>query len=131
MESRWQVTVIATGSIEVSGNPRMRGNTRDLLFVAGRDLKMNGNPDQVYEGYMLVHEQLEISGEPVLNGAIIAEDSVLLNGGDGLASENLLNGNFNLTCNGDLESLGAESEIQISTVSWYEVLLDDHAAAPY
>lgn len=117
---RWNVSIFAEGSIEISGNPRMQGILSDILFVAGGDLKINGNPDQAYEGYMLAHEQLMLSGNPILNGAIIAEDAV---DNSGFVSENLLNGDSDTTYNGDLASLGGETETSI--VCWYEVRAAD------
>ena len=95
----WQVTIIATGSIEISGRPNMQPDTPDLVFVAGRDIKITGNPNQSYEGVILAHEQVRISGNPSIEGAIIAEYA---EDTGGPASENRISGNATITYNGNL-----------------------------
>ena len=73
------MTIIAEDSIEFSGNPFVTPDTPGLLFVTDGDLKLNGNAlagEQNYQGAMLVHEQLYVSGNPVLVGQIFVEDAV-------------------------------------------------------
>jgi hypothetical protein len=95
----WRVTIIATGSIDISGNPNIQPETPDLLFVAGRDIKISGNPNTSYEGVILAHEQIQISGNPSMEGAIIAEDAENI---DGSVTENKISGNVTITYNGNL-----------------------------
>lgn len=83
----WAATLIAEGDIEISGNPIMKNyagggdavpeGVKNLLLLAGRDLKINGNlaQDQAFQGIMAAHEQISISGNPSLGGYIIAEDA--------------------------------------------------------
>ena len=116
----WYISIIAEGSIEISGELNMKTtNSRNILFVAGRDLKVNGNPSQSIEGLMLVHEQFAISGEPVLHGAIVVENAE--SSGDGMLDENLLNGNMTITynCNYSLDNSGIASVV---IIGWQEVL---------
>ena len=95
----WLVTIIAEGSVEISGSPNIKYNLPDLLIVAGGDLKINGNISQKLEGYFLVHEQVEVSGNPNLEGAIVAEDVEDVHG---FVNENKISGSMNLTYNGDM-----------------------------
>ena len=95
----WRVTIIATGSIQISGNPTMQPETTDLLFVAGGDIKISGNPNQSYEGAMLAHEQVMITGNPSLEGVILAEDAANISS---VVTENRVSGNMTIEYNGDL-----------------------------
>lgn len=78
----WSTTVVAEGSIEVSGNPNYQAHAdpdhppwiRDLLFVAGNDLVISGNPDQSFHGIMASHMEIHISGNVNFEGQIIAEN---------------------------------------------------------
>lgn len=101
----WSATLIAEGSIEISGNPIMKSYTgggaavpegvKNLLLVAGLDLKINGNltQDQVFQGIMAAHEQVAISGNPSLGGYIIAEDA---GNSSNTATENTVSGSMEL-----------------------------------
>ena len=71
----WRVSIIATGNIRIAGNPYMLPETPDLLFVAGRDIKIGAASTQHYEGVILAHEQVEIGGTPTIEGAIIVENA--------------------------------------------------------
>jgi len=110
-EDPWIASLIATGDIEISGNPVVRppnqsdpgglfrDGTENLLFVAGRDLKINGNPQQGFQGIMAAHEQISASGNPTLNGFIIAEDAEAISG---TVTGNSIGGNMNITYNGGM-----------------------------
>ena len=93
-------TIIAEGSIEISGNPYLVGDTPGLMFVTDGDLKLNGNAgvgERNYEGTMLVHEQLMVSGTPALFGQIIVEDAVNIST---LVTQTEVSGNATFTYNG-------------------------------
>ena len=98
----WQVTLIATGFIEISGNPMAVTNPinadeiKNFLFVAGTDLMVIGNPSQSFEGIMAAHEQVGLSGEPFLNGCVIAEGS---KSNEGLVAVSYINGDAVIICN--------------------------------
>ena len=112
------MTIIAEGSIEFSGNPYVTAETPGLLFVTDGDLKINGNAgagETNFEGAMLVHEQLMISGNAKLNAQIVVEDAV---NNDGLVSQNQINGNATITYNGGL-SFGLVTTF--SMTAWREV----------
>jgi hypothetical protein len=91
-ENPWEVTLFAEGvgvggsepdcphtggDIEISGNAKIRYNEKglSLTFIAGRDLKISGNPGTNYEGVFASHEQFDLSGNPTLNGVVIADDT--------------------------------------------------------
>lgn len=95
------LTIIAEGSIEISGNPDLTPDTPGLMFVAGGDLKLSGNPRMVGSGQMLVHEQLQISGNAEFEGQILVEDGAST---DSMVSENRISGNPTIEYNGELLS---------------------------
>jgi hypothetical protein len=110
----WITTIITTKWTEVSGNPIMRppattdagslyrSGTENLLLVAGGDVKINGNPDQSFQGIIAAHEQLLVSGNPTLNGFIVVENAV--NQPSSSADKNEISGNMLITYNGNLGS---------------------------
>jgi hypothetical protein len=98
------LTIIAEGSIEISGNPDLRPaflGPPSLLFVTNGDLKINGTTGTplTVEGQMLVHEQIMISGNPILSGQILVEDAVNLST---LVVGNSISGNPTISYNGTL-----------------------------
>lgn len=84
----WYATFVAEGYIEVSGNLQFRPwgahpdyTTGDdvadaILFYAGNDLKINGNPDQAFFGIAAAHMDVAVSGNPYLEGSIVAENGL-------------------------------------------------------
>jgi hypothetical protein len=117
----WEVTVMAEpsatgpepshcphvgGDIEVSGNPVMKYNDKatPLLFVAGRDLKINGNTEQSHEGFLAAHEQFNISGNPTLNAALIANDKCDSASSAVAQTDHEISGNPLITYNGQWEA---------------------------
>jgi hypothetical protein len=108
------------GDIEVSGNVAMQYHDKGtpLLFVAGRDLKISGNPDQFHEGFMAAHEQFNISGNPVLNTALIANDKCDSIGSAVAQPDHEISGNPLITYNGQFEApLGRNIRITL----WLEL----------
>lgn len=71
----WVTTLIATGDLEVSGNAEIQTSVTDTLFVAGLDIKISGNPSNGFNGLIAAHEQFSLSGNPTINGLLIAEDA--------------------------------------------------------
>ncbi len=101
----WSATLLAEGNIEIAGTPVMKSyagggdavpdGVKNLLLVAGLDLKINGTltQDQVFQGVMAAHEQVAISGNPSLGGYIIAEDP---GNRSNTAVENIVSGSMQL-----------------------------------
>jgi hypothetical protein len=113
-----KVTLITYGSIEVSANPILAwdDNTTtpatlnptfspNTMFVAGRDIKINGNPGQIFTGAFLAEEQLSISGNPNINGFFLAENNnpniSSWDTGDGTVTISSISGNPTITYNCD------------------------------
>jgi hypothetical protein len=84
-------------NIEVSGNPKMIAHFQHTLLVAGRDLKLNGNASQNFaEGIIAAHEQIQISGNPPIAGAVYAEDGGAVSS---MVTINEVSGNASITYN--------------------------------
>jgi cytoskeletal protein CcmA (bactofilin family) len=123
-QSPWIVTIVATGSIEFSGNSIVRppattdtgglfrSGTENLLFVAGKDLKITGNSQQSVQGIMAAHEQVSVSGNATLTGFIIAEDAA--NAGTSV-TQDAISGNMLLTYDGGLNNPFPGGDVQVMT----------------
>lgn len=108
-------SIIATGSIEISGNPDLRPDAPEIMFVSGGDLKITGGLTMPFnvEGMFLVHEQLFIAGNPDLNGQIIVENSPSVSA---LVATNEISGNPTVTYNGLVGSGGV-----LNVTGWREM----------
>ena len=93
------ISLIAEGDIEISGNPRLRPDLPELMFVTNMDLKIAGTLSQpiAFEGQMMVREQLSISGNPTLAGQILAQNVPSVSN---LVLSNSISGNPSITYNG-------------------------------
>ena len=111
------LTIIAEGSIEISGNPDLTPDTPELSFVTDGDLKINGlvEMDMYVEGAILVHEQLQISGNPTLSGQIVVEDAV---NNSTLVTQSAISGNATFSYNG---TLGGGGAALLTLSAWREV----------
>ena len=80
-----KMTLIATGSISITGNPKLSpdtnldgGNPEAIQFVTDGDLDLNGtgnlNTTTSVEGQIFVKEQIHMSGNPAFVGRIIVQD---------------------------------------------------------
>lgn len=67
------LSFIADGYIEISGNPRM-APVSEYLMLAGTDLKISGNPDNPYTGTLYARHQIDFSGNPYINGQVLAKN---------------------------------------------------------
>lgn len=94
----WRLSIISYGSIEISGQadlaPANPGEDYGFLLVAGRDIKISGNPQEDVVGcsgtcpstapssiadrggIYAAHEQVQISGNPNIFGFITIEDAL-------------------------------------------------------
>lgn len=117
----WEVTLLASasasgiephcphtgGDISLTGNPKVRyhPDAQPLLLLAGRDLKVAGNPsagDKTYVGLLAAHEQFEIMGNPRIDGAIVAESVCNSAGSPVNATSSKIPGNTTIHYDGDL-----------------------------
>ena len=93
-----QISLIAEGSIDLSGNCTLQPHSPELLFVTDGDLKITGLvTSDVLEGQILVHEQLMIAGNPTLAGQILVEDGATAST---LVTDNVISGNPEIIYNG-------------------------------
>ena len=119
----WNVSLITEGSIEITGNVNAQTNsagpaTDNLLFVAGGDIKVNGNSSQFLQGILAAHEQVDISGTPNLTGTIVAEDAI---NNSTYATENIISGNMNINYNG-LSTPFNTGVVVVDSLSWQQII---------
>ena len=99
-----QLSIIAEGSVELSGNPHLRPDSPELLLVTDGDLKIAGTVTSVTaEGQILVREQLMLAGNPDLAGQILIEDAANVSP---LVISNTISGNPTVTYNGISGTVG-------------------------
>lgn len=111
------LTLLTTGSIEVSGNSYlMSAHPDSILMIAEGDLKLNGNATAGYdtfEGLVYGGAQCEINGNPVLHGQLLCKNNADPAGSLDIVQENKLNGNMKLTymCGGIFAGAGKATPI--------------------
>ena len=120
----WNITIVATGYIDVSGNlvfanlknPAHPVNIQNLIFVAGTDIKYNGNSNQVVDGLIYALDQLHLSGNPTINGAALAYDATT---SESLVFSNLVTGDviINYGCGLTIPS----GSVDLEVISWKEL----------
>jgi hypothetical protein len=99
-----QISIIAEGSVELSGNPHLRPDSPELLLVTDGDLKVAGTVTAVTaEGQILVREQLMLAGNPDLAGQILIEDAANVSA---MVTSNTISGNPTVTYNGISGTVG-------------------------
>jgi len=126
------LSVIATGSIEVTGTPTLRPhNGLALQFVTNGDLRIAGNADfdnTIVEGQSLVREQIMISGNPDLRGQIIVQNVTDCSPCSTVATSNTITGNMGIIYDGSFGDLITEETVVGPTtflnnvVGWIEGL---------
>jgi hypothetical protein len=95
------MSVIATGSIEVSGNPFITPDHDDgILFLAGGDMSISGNPGagaDNFQGLIYAGAQCKTSGNPTIFGQLMCANGPQPAGSINIVSEHDFSGNFKLT----------------------------------
>ena len=95
------LSVVATGSIEVSGNPFLIADHDDeILFLAGGDLSISGNPAagaNNFQGLIYAGAQCKTSGNPVLFGQLMCANGAQPAGSVNIIANHEMSGNFTLT----------------------------------
>lgn len=103
------LSIIATGSIAVTGNPVFTPHNAELFqFITNGDLKLAGNVDidpLIVEGQSLVRNQLEISGNPEIGGRIIAKDLPTESPATDFVATSVISGNPDITYDGSFTGL--------------------------
>jgi cytoskeletal protein CcmA (bactofilin family) len=101
------LSVIATGSITISGTPKFTPENSDKIqFVTDKDLVLSGNTDldadiTSVEGQIMVREQVSISGNPEFQGRVIVQNATSTGG----ISANTISGNPTITYDGTLADI--------------------------
>jgi hypothetical protein len=122
------ITILATGSIEISGTPNMTAHMKgvktpllppfvkiDMLMAAVQDIKINGDVSASisFTGISYAGEQVELSGNGSINGQVIAYSNQHVSGTP--VDDNSITGSFVLTLN-DGNSIG-----RIKLFSWRQI----------
>ena len=110
---------LMNGDIAISGSPVINGYLTQIVFLAGRDLGIAGTPSQSFEGLLAAHEQVDISGNPSVLGAVLAENGCDSSESPKLAGpESEISGNMSLTYDDEINvALGN----LVRTTLWLEV----------
>lgn len=100
--SPWAATIVAEQNVIVNGDVQMAsydsslqsGDLRNLALVSGGDLQINGSAGQSFEGTLAASEQIEVTGDPTIDGSIIAENNGTTST---LVIDSLISGDMNIT----------------------------------
>ncbi|MBI4833198.1 MAG: hypothetical protein HY811_00030 [Planctomycetes bacterium] len=71
----WQLTLLATGNVKITGSPVMMPDETGVCIMAGKDISCAGNLT-VLNGVVGCHEQMEISGSVNIQGNLVIEDAI-------------------------------------------------------
>ena len=126
--SPWEVSILADGWIDVNGtpiidnykNPANPVEVQQILFMAGTDIKIVGNPNQVFNGIIAAGEQIYLSGNINIEGSILAADQ---SNTSNLVTENTMSGTADIINDGgfSLPPVARGSELQVYT--WRPLLI--------
>jgi hypothetical protein len=113
------MSIIATGSIQISGNPYLVPSSEDrIMFLAGADVQISGNPDAgaiSYEGLIYATSQCKVSGNPVVHGQIVCKNKLDPAGSVNIADVNQISGDPKITYN-----CGGFRLTRLRFLSWYQ-----------
>jgi hypothetical protein len=95
------MSIIATGSIEISGNPYMTADHDDgIMFLAGGDVSISGNPavgSNNFQGLIYAGAQCKVSGNPAIAGQLMCANGPQPVNSINITSTHDMSGNFTLT----------------------------------
>lgn len=96
-----KMSIIATGSIEISGNPYMTADHDDgIMLLAGGDVSISGNPSAgslSFQGLIYAGAQCKVSGNPALFGQLMCANGPQPVNSINIVSAHDMSGNFTLT----------------------------------
>jgi hypothetical protein len=101
-----RITIIATGSVKVTGTPRLTpDHPEGILILAGGDVEIGGNASGItpnYSGLVYAGSQCQVHGNPSVGGHILCHNAPDPASSTDLVSENKVNGNPTVTydCSG-------------------------------
>jgi len=98
----WAATIVAEQNIIINGDVQMEsydstlqaGDLRNLALVAGGDLQVNGTSGQSFEGTLAAVEQIELTGNPTIDGSVVARNDATTSS---LVLDNLISGDMIIT----------------------------------
>lgn len=102
-----EITIIATGSVKVSGNPKIKAAQPDgILILAGGDVDIGGVASGItlsYAGLVYAGSQCQLNGTPSVGGHVLCYDAANPPGAADLVSDNKVNGTPTVTydCSGE------------------------------
>jgi hypothetical protein len=107
------ISIIAEGSIDITGTPQFIPETAGIMFVTSQDLRITGNMEMTgnVEARILVREQMELRGNPILNAQIMVDNAANVST---LVTNTSIGGNVTINYNGSL------GEIGFGVTSWRE-----------
>jgi hypothetical protein len=125
-----QVTVLATGSIDVEGNPNLVANLRklntpelppfvkvDVLFAAVEDVSIRGDAEVPrFSGIIYAGEQIDLSGNGSFNGQVISYGNSNVNGSLVNSETNTITGSFVLEFSEGRTAFG-----RVKLLSWRQI----------
>ena len=107
------VSVVAEGSIKVTGNSNITAYDSEFLFVTDGDLSIKGGSvGEGFEGQVLVHEQMKLDGNAWLTGQFLVEDAA---DDHDLVKKNEIKGNLTISFSGFANSS------DFSVMGWRDV----------
>ena len=124
----WEVTILADGWIDISGNPHIADyanpdnppSIQALMLVSGADIRISGNPNQTYQGVIAAAEQIQLSGNPTVDGVLIAADQ---SNESTLVVENKISGKLTLCYGGGFAypEIVGETDGTVERISWRDL----------
>lgn len=125
-----QVTVLATGSIDIEGNPNLVANLRklntpelppfvkvDVLFAAVEDVRIRGDAEVPrFSGIIYAGEQIDLSGNGSFNGQVISYGNTNVSGSLVNSETNEITGSFVLEFSEGKTAFG-----RVKLLSWRQI----------
>lgn len=111
------LSVYATGSINVAGNPNLRPfGTNNIIMLADGDIYIAGNSNTNYEGIIYGGSNCRASGNLRLSGQFLCQSGPLPAVANEIVASNLIEGNprFDYSCT------WANANDKYKIVSWYQ-----------
>lgn len=102
-----RITLLATGSVKVTGTPKLAADHEDgILIIAAGDVEIGGNASgstPSYSGLVYTGAQCQMNGNPRVDGHILCYDGADPVGAVNLVTENKFNGTPIITydCSGE------------------------------
>jgi len=96
-----QMSIIATGSIQISGNPYLIPSSEDqIMFLSGADVEINGNPvsgTNNFEGLIYATSQCKLNGNPGIQGQVVCKNKPNPSNTVQLADKNEISGDAKIS----------------------------------